>query len=215
MAETAVRFTVQDPEGALTLEGVLALPDGTTPAAGVVVAHPHPLAGGDMDNNVVAALCDGLAAAGIASLRFNFRGVGQSEGVHANGIGELEDLRTAFAFLQQQTAVDATRCGLAGYSFGARASLKVAGSLPLRGLLVVAPPMGDTVEGPGADCPMMALVGAQDRAAGGDMAAYRAHLPQPNSLLVIPGTDHFWMGYEGVLADAAGEFFGKALAARA
>lgn len=214
MAETAVRFTVQDPEGALTLEGVLSTPDGAGPVAGVVVAHPHPLAGGDMDNNVVGALCEGLAAAGIASLRFNFRGVGESEGVHANGIGELEDLRAAFAFLQQQTAVDATRCGLAGYSFGARASLKVAASLPLRGLLVVAPPMGDTVAAAGTG-PMMALVGSNDRAAGGDMAAYRAHLPQPDSLLVIPGTDHFWMGYEGVLADAAGEFFGKALAARA
>lgn len=215
MAETAVRFAVAGPEGPLSLEGVLTAPDGAGPVAGVVVAHPHPLAGGDMDNNVVAALCEGLAAAGIASLRFNFRGVGASEGVHGNGVGELDDLKAAFGFLQQQTGIDAARCGLAGYSFGARASLKVAAALPLAGLLVVAPPMGDSVAGPAMTCPMMALVGAEDRAAGGDMAGYRAHFPQPESLLVIPGTDHFWMGYEGVLATAAQEFFGKALAAQA
>ena len=65
------------------LEGILTIPGHTSLCPTVVVCHPHPLMGGNMDNNVVVGVCESLQANGIASLRFNFRGVGGSAGYHA------------------------------------------------------------------------------------------------------------------------------------
>ena len=81
MRQSAVSFITKG----LTLEGIIALPDGEGPFPGVVMCHPHPLMGGNMDNNVVVAVTFGLADAGIASLRFNFRGVGNSQGETRQG----------------------------------------------------------------------------------------------------------------------------------
>ena len=80
------------------LEAVLDQPALRTatgaPRAAVVFAHPHPQYGGDMYNNVVDAIAEGILAAGIAALRFNFRGVGRSGGSHDNGVGEQDDVRS-------------------------------------------------------------------------------------------------------------------------
>ena len=84
----------------LVLEGVVA--SGETPCPGVVVCHPHPLYGGDMDSAVVTTICRELETRGIASLRFNFRGVGGSQGTHDEGRGETDDLRAAISFLAGQ-----------------------------------------------------------------------------------------------------------------
>ena len=84
--------------GDLSLEGVLHLP-AVTPAPGVVVCHPHPQYGGDMENNVVVAACDWLADRACAALRFNFRGVGESDGAFDQGAGERDDVRAALAHL--------------------------------------------------------------------------------------------------------------------
>jgi hypothetical protein len=72
---------VRFPAGRLLLEGELVYPEREPPSAGVVVAGPHPLLGGTMDNNVVAALTHGLAGHGLAVLRFNYRGTGDSDGL--------------------------------------------------------------------------------------------------------------------------------------
>jgi alpha/beta superfamily hydrolase len=84
---------VRFPSGALWLEGRLSIPAGATRAA--VVCHPHPQYGGDMDNSVVVATAAALGRRGIATLRFNFRGVGQSEGSYGEGVAELGDARAA------------------------------------------------------------------------------------------------------------------------
>ena len=112
---------VKFPSGPLTLEGVLTTPDDTPSdnQAAIVIAHPHPLYGGDMQNGVVLALTDELCRLGFPSLRFNFRGVGHSEGRYADGRGEYEDLRAALEFLGRSTGIDSGKIGLAGYSFGA------------------------------------------------------------------------------------------------
>ncbi|GAG53448.1 unnamed protein product [marine sediment metagenome] len=70
----------------LALQGILHRPD-SSPSSAVAVCHPHPLYGGDMHNSVVVALCRAAASRGIAALRFNFRGVGRSEGSFADGVG--------------------------------------------------------------------------------------------------------------------------------
>src|SRR5207248_4559049 len=102
--------------GAETLEARLAVPPGAR--LGVVVAHPHPLYGGDMDNPVVARIVDVCTARGLATLRFNFRGVGGSSGRHDEGRGEQEDIRASVAYLTASLG-EGAQVALAGYSFGA------------------------------------------------------------------------------------------------
>ena len=83
MRQSAVSFKIKNKLGDLDLEGVVAQPDaGLGPWPGVVMCHPHPLFGGNMDNNVVLAVTSALNDQGFATLRFNFRGVGNSEGEH-------------------------------------------------------------------------------------------------------------------------------------
>ena len=78
------------PVGDISLEGLFSTPQDT-PQIGAILCHPHPLYGGEMRNNVVSALADTFQKAGIATLRFNFRGVGQSGGQHGEGEAELEE----------------------------------------------------------------------------------------------------------------------------
>ncbi|MGH7918144.1 MAG: alpha/beta hydrolase, partial [Candidatus Binataceae bacterium] len=100
MDERRVTFTSET----LTLEGLLTMPSGN-PVRGGVVCHPHPLYGGTMYNNVVEAVLEAMWRLGWATLRFNFRGVDDSEGEHSGGLGEAEDARAAVDFLTSQTGV--------------------------------------------------------------------------------------------------------------
>jgi alpha/beta superfamily hydrolase len=102
-------------EGGYKLEGIL---NENSKRGGVIICHPHPLYGGDMHNNVVNAIEKGFADKGFTTLRFNFRGVGASEGSYGEGQGEVEDLVGAVEFLKNQIDKDAAIM-LAGYSFGA------------------------------------------------------------------------------------------------
>lgn len=91
------RVTVEV-EGGPRLEARLALVDPGR--GGLVLCHPHPLYGGDMDNPVVVRAAEVAREAGLGTLRFNFRGVGASEGSHDNGRGEQDDVRAALATLR-------------------------------------------------------------------------------------------------------------------
>src|SRR5204863_4887142 len=84
------------------LEGILR--EASPAVAAAVVCHPHPLGGGTMNNNVVYRAAKALVAGGVTTLRFNFRGVGASTGVHAHGVGEEEDARAALDFLRAHAA---------------------------------------------------------------------------------------------------------------
>ena len=107
------------PAGSFHLEGYYA-PAGS--GRGVVVTHPHPLMGGSMENNVVETLVKAFFHQGYTTLRFNFRGVGRSEGHYAEGLGEQEDLISAAGVLQQKGVREIF---LAGYSFGAWVNVQV------------------------------------------------------------------------------------------
>ena len=108
-----------------------------TPIAIAVVAHPHPLFGGTMDNKVATTLARGLFDAGAATYRFNFRGIGRTEGVHDNGRGETADLLTVAAH------AGATHPGvplwLAGFSFGAAVTLAASEQASCEEMILVAP----------------------------------------------------------------------------
>ena len=196
------------------LEAVLHLPETSGPYPGVVVCHPHPLSGGEMTSNVVMAVCAGAYQRGIATLRFNFRGVGASAGSHDRGAGEQDDVRAALAFMACQEDIDPERIGLAGYSFGARVAIAVADGAPqVQAIAAVSPPLRDA----GAllatfTRPKLFLVGDEDRGIPADaVMAFAAGLPDPSEARVVPGADHFWNGFEYFLAQFTGEFFARCL----
>jgi len=192
--------------GGLTLEGVVHVP-AETPAPGVVVCHPHPEYGGEMDNNVVMAACAALAGAGIAALRFNFRGAGRSEGAFDGGRGERDDVSAALVYLASLDEVDGSRLGLIGYSFGAMVAADVA-SGDLRALGLVSPPVafGDVRVAWG--CPALVLGGDQDSIAPADRLAVLADAPGVE-LRVIEGVDHSWWGFEDELGTRLASFFSQ------
>ncbi len=109
MKEEAIVFQSQG----FTIEGLFENAPGEK---GVVVTHPHPLYGGDMHNNIVESVVKAYREEGYSTLRFDFRGAGQSDGNYDEGVGEQEDVRAALAYLDEfgKSSID-----LAGYSFGA------------------------------------------------------------------------------------------------
>jgi len=106
----------------------------------VVVMHPHPLYGGTMNNKITYNLYKAFVNAGFSALRFNFRGIGKSQGKFDDGIGELADAATALDWIQQQN-MDTSACWLAGFSFGAWISMQLLMRRPeINGFVSVSPP---------------------------------------------------------------------------
>ena len=131
--------TIRVPEGP-ALEARLA--PMASPQGGFVVCHPHPLHGGDMDNPVVIRATEVAQAAGYATLRFNFRGVGTSEGIHDKGRGEQDDVRAAMATLAAHLPAGSP-VGVMGYSFGAAMAARATRpDVPHAPLALIAPPLG-------------------------------------------------------------------------
>src|SRR5215469_11505330 len=137
MNEEQIMFS----SGELTLEGMMAKPGTSTVQRGAVVCHPHPMYGGSMHNNVVEAILNALWQRCYATVRFNFRGVGASEGEYDGGIGELDDARGAAAWITEKTGLEALT--LAGYSFGASVAVRAGISDPrFDRVIAVALPIG-------------------------------------------------------------------------
>jgi alpha/beta superfamily hydrolase len=109
------------------LECLLEEPEGGDPREACLVCHPHPLFGGTMHNKVVYRIARAMRSSGAVVLRFNFRGVGASEGEHAHGPGEMEDAREALAFLRGR--YPHLPFSMAGFSFGSRVIMKLGCSL--------------------------------------------------------------------------------------
>ena len=109
------------------LEALLEEPEDKAPREACLVCHPHPLFGGTMHNKVVYRIARGMRRAGAVVLRFNFRGVGRSEGVHDRGEGEIEDARTALGFLRER--YPDLPYSMAGFSFGSRVIMRLGCSL--------------------------------------------------------------------------------------
>ena len=190
----------------VSLEGDLHLP--ALPAGAAVVCHPHPQYGGDMDNTVVLALTRALQDAGWATLRFNFRGVGNSTGTHGDGVGELIDARAAVLYLRERAA--RPHATLAGYSFGAMIALQSGTQMPtVDRLIAVAPPLGffDLRSLVGCVKPKLFIVGGRDRFCG--VSAFRsvyADLAEPKASVEIPEADHFFWGADRAIRDAVATF---------
>jgi alpha/beta superfamily hydrolase len=201
--------------GSLTIEGVLDIPDGREPFPAVIVCHPHPLNGGSMDNNVVNSLCDALYEKSIISFKFNFRGVGRSQGEYSNGIGEQEDVSNAISFLIALREVDSGRIGLAGYSAGAAFALPVGcKDARVKALAAISPPLSmfDFAFLKSCIKPQILISGSEDNFTPIDcFIGFCQDLPSSREYDCIEGADHFWRGYESILAQRITAFFTKAL----
>ena len=199
--------TVTFPSGDLNLEGILHLPS-EIPAPGVVVCHPHPMYGGDMHNDVVSAICDVAIERGIAALRFNFRGVGASQGKYDNGIGELNDVRAVLAYLQAMSEIDSERMALAGYSFGAAVAVRAAGEgADLRAFIGVSTPTMMPLQGVELSCPALFVSGDEDEYSDpNEITAFVKSLGPQAELRLLPGLGHFWFGVEHELKSIVAPF---------
>jgi alpha/beta superfamily hydrolase len=194
MSTVREALTLAGPAGAI--EALLEGPGGAVPPAMAVVCHPHPLHGGTMLNKVVHTVARALNELGLPTLRFNYRGVGASEGSYAEGIGETEDALAAAAFMAAR--YPGVPLWLAGFSFGAIVAWRAAGSLEPRQLVSIAPPvqrMGDLVAGLRPACPWLVVQGDADEVVScAEVQAYMAHLTPPPDLKILPGVDHFFHG---------------------
>jgi hypothetical protein len=164
---------------------------------GVVITHPHPLYGGTMDNPVVETVQRSYQKHGYATLRFNLRGVGSSQGRYDNGVGEQDDVRAAVGFVRHKAvaAID-----LAGYSFGAWVNAGVAADkrTPIESMMMVSPPVGFIeFENVNAISVLKLVVtGSRDDIAPAGRIRELLTVWNPDTRFeVIEGCDHFYGGY--------------------
>ena len=211
MRQSAVSF---ETEG-LTFEGVVAQPDdGSGPWPGVVICHPHPLHGGNMDNNVVIALALGLAQDGFVTLRFNFRGVGGSQGSHTKGESESEEILAALALIKEWPDTN-VNIGLAGYSFGTSVILGHSELYSeVKAIALVSPPFR-AVEGTAlkeSQFPVLITTGDRDRLVDStQLDSELASFLNAPEFKLFDGVDHFWYGQEARLVPEVGRFFSENL----
>jgi hypothetical protein len=169
---------------------------------GVVITHPHPLYGGDMHNPVVDAIRRAYRIKGVATLRFNFRGTGGSEGRHDNGVGEQDDVLAALSFL---TLKGFQPVDLAGYSFGAWVdALALQREGRSENLVMVSPPVAFIDFTSIGKLPGLRLVvtGSRDEIAPPEVI--RQMLPAWNPSAdfdIIDGSDHFYSRHARQLED--------------
>lgn len=202
-AEQSVTFAAKQ----LCLEGRLRLPE--RPTAGIVVCHPHPQYGGTMDFPVVTAVADGMAKIGWATLRFNFRGVGSSEGSSSGGLEEVDDASGAVDFLRRESGLE--RVVLAGYSFGAVVALRAGvANDGVDRLVAVATPvaMFDIGFLRGSAKPKLFVQGDADPFGPiGEMEQAVAAL-ETARLVRLDGADHFLQGFEAEVTRSVRAFLG-------
>lgn len=192
------------------LEAVLMTP-ATEPKAAAVLCHAHPLHGGIMHYKVLFRVAKVFQENGYAVLRFNFRGVGRSEGVHDEGRGEQDDARAAIDVLSRDYPELPIVAG--GYSFGSVVALKVGvkdhrvGALVALGFPVSVVESTDYVST--STKPRLFVQGALDEFGDGEaMARFVKTLPEPKTLAVIPESDHFFTGKTDALGDAVSRWLG-------
>jgi alpha/beta superfamily hydrolase len=159
--DSSSELRLRGPAGAI--EAMVDLPEPDAARAGTaIVCHPHPLHGGSLHNKVVVMVERSLRELGLRTLRFNFRGVGASEGEYDEGRGETLDLLAVAEWVQRVRPNDAL--WLAGFSFGSYVALLAARHLPVKQMISIAPPVGrwDFSAAIAPPCPWLVVQGEED-----------------------------------------------------
>jgi alpha/beta superfamily hydrolase len=182
------------------LEAVADIPVEATPAAFMVICHPHPLHGGTMTNKVVTTLARAAHELAVPTLRFNYRGVGASAGSYDNGRGETDDALAVVAWGRQRWP--AAQLWLGGFSFGGVVALRASTTRAVgrvARLVTVAPALAShfgaaqDISVPG--CPWLIVQGDADEVVDGAVVVdWAARLQPPPQLVVLPGVGHFFHG---------------------
>ena len=203
---TNLTFDLAGPAG--RLEAVLMHPEGE-PAAAAVVCHAHPLHGGMMHFKVVFRAAKALQEHGVATLRFNFRGVGRSQGTHDHGRGEQDDVRVALDEMERR--FPGRPLVLGGFSFGSSMAMRVAGADPRpRAAFALGFPLHmleDASFAAAVRVRRLFVQGENDEFGGRDeITRLVESLPEPRRLVVVPGADHFFSGHLDALRQAVSEW---------
>ncbi len=203
MQELDIRFQSEDGTSLAGRE----TRESTTDAA--ILCHPHPLYGGNMDNNVVLAARGALWSRGIDTLRFNFRGVGGSEGSFDDGVAEKGDIRGAINHLKTDRNLE--RIHAAVYSFGSRVFLDAnRDETDIQKVALIAPPVSfmDFSPLPLPSPPTLIVVGEYDEyCAKADLERWLDAQPIKADLVILPEVNHFFGGAESALGDLLRDFF--------
>ncbi len=167
-------------------------PDLERPAT-IIICHPHPLPGGTMHNKVVTILERSMRELGLRTVRFNFRGVGKSEGEHDDGYGETDDLFTVAEWVRRTRPKDSLWLG--GFSFGSYIALRAALNLDIGQLISIAPPVDlyafDCLHHP--DCPWLVIQGDEDDVVNIESVQDWVNCVNPSpDLVVMKEADHFF-----------------------
>jgi hypothetical protein len=171
-----------------------AVDDPQGPPAGIaLIAHPHPLFGGSLDNKVVQTLARAFVELGYETWRPNFRGVGETEGAHDEGRGELEDLAAIVAHLKPE------RLALAGFSFGAGLQVQLASRVKAEALVLVGVAV-TRFQLPDAPKGALVIHGEHDETVPLGTVLDWAR-PQELPVVVVPGAEHFFHRKLNVLRD--------------
>ena len=199
--EKAKRELVAIPGPSGTLEGILSTPSTALTQGLTVICHPHPLHEGTMNNKVVHFLAKTFTDNGFAALRFNFRGVGNSEGQYGEGKGETADTLAAISWLRCQHN-PTLPLWLAGFSFGGYTSLSAANQNKVAGLVSVAPAVHlfdfNTLSHP--ECPWLVIQGEKDDIVECDsVLSWTKQMSPAPELITLPDAGHFFHGQLNLL----------------
>ena len=201
----AENLTLIGPAGGL--EAILEQPKSSSEVGCAVVCHPHPLHGGTLHNKVVHTLSRAFMNCDFSTLRFNFRGVGDSDGIFDNGEGELQDVLAAVSWMRERSPH--LPLWLAGFSFGAAMAVRAAVESTPAGLVSVAPAtsrFAGNLNGQ-PDCPWLIVQGDQDELVPVDETIDWVNTLNPGpELQVFADTEHFFHGKLVLLRNAVEEF---------
>ena len=212
MSTKLERLFIPGPVG--RLEALLESDPAVEPRMVALVCHPHPQFGGTLHNKVVYRAAQAATGLGLAVLRFNFRGVGQSEGEYSEGVGERDDVRAALDYLLARFA-EKPVC-LMGFSFGAWVGLAVGARDPRATSLVglgLPTASTDLTFLRQATKPKLIVQGTEDvYGPRGQVEALFASLPEPKRIHWVEGADHFFAGKLDEVQAAVRAFLEETLA---